>query len=654
MRLSFLLSLVPSALLFAQGGYEIHTVAGIGFPEGAAATSLSVGAISGLTVDPFGTLYLSSSTTFSVMRVGTDGRISTYAQSPIGAAWDELLYPAGLALDPVGNLYVASTDNNYIKRIDPTGLMTNFAGNGTRLASGGAIAVSQPSAVAVGPSGAVYANDAFSGGIVRIDTDHVLSYLLRGGNPSAVVTDQAENLYIADTQLNQVRRYGPSGHIEVVAGTGLAGYSGDGGLASQAQLRAPNHLTLSPSGDLYIADGGNTRIRRVDPSGNISSVNTNSLHCYNDSASACFGPDASVAVDQYGNLYIGSGYQVLKLDTTGQLTVVAGNNFESFSGDGGLATSAQLNLPVGLQFDPQGNLLIADLYNGEVRIVDHNGTILPVVKPVVDALTGLSLPMWVASTAFDGNGHLLVVDMFLQQVLRVESDGTLTPIAGTGRNGPLGDNGPAASALLRQPRSILLDPAGNLLISEAGGNRIRKIDTSGIITTIVGTGSAGFSGDGGPGVSAQLRSPQQIALDGAGNLYVADTLNHRIRKIDSTGTITTVAGSGSLGFEGDGGLATEAQLSGPTGVSVDSAGVMYIADRGNNRIRRVSADGVISTIAGGGRLLQDGVPAETAFIAPEYLLLEPVSGDIYFSNRNLVSALRRSPEGDLKSSARHP
>ena len=246
------------------------------------------------------------------------------------------------------------------------------------------------------------------------------------------------------------------------------------------------------------------------------------------------------------------------------ITTIAGTGEFGFSGDGGPAVEAELRNLYGVAVDSAGNLYIADTRNRRIR--------------------------------------------------KIDSTGTITTIAGTGEVGFSGDGGPAAVARLTFPYGVAVDSAGNLYIADTGNQRIRKVDSTGTITTIAGTGEVGFSGDGGPAVEAELRNPYGVAVDSAGNVYIADSSNHRIRKVDSTGTITTIAGTGEVGFSGDGGPAVEAELRSPRGVAVDSAGNVYIADVSDRRIRKVDSTGTITTIAGTGEVgfSGDGGPAVEA------------------------------------------
>src|ERR1035441_7406118 len=318
--------------------------------------------------------------------------------------------------------------------------------------------------------------------------------------------------------------------------------------------------------------------------------------------SAALGRIMGVAVDPQGNVFIPllDLQIVVRLDaTTGILTLLAGNGYKGFSGDSRSATSAQLYSPVGAAVDSAGNLYIVDassrrirkVSNGVITTVAGGGSSLGDNGPATSAQ--LVLPYRVA---LDPAGSLYIADVADNRVRKV-SNGVITTVAGNGAKGFSGDGGPATSAQLSGPDGVAVDAAGNVYIADCTNNRIRKV-SAGVITTVVGKGTGGVSGDGGPAINAEL-SPTGLALDSAGNLYIADYGNSRIRKV-SNGVITTVAGNGSWSFGGDNGPAAAGQFM-AWDVAVDSAGNLYIADWGNFRVRKVSA-GMITTVAGNGEL----------------------------------------------------
>ncbi len=338
---------------------------------------------------------------------------------------------------------------------------------------------------------------------------------------------------------------GSSFNIATVVGTGTEGFSGDGGAATSATLAVPIQIALDASHNLYIADSGTGRIRKVS-GGKISTVAGNGTLGYTGDGGAATSAELydpySVLADASGNFYIADlNNQVVRKVTGTNISTVAGNNTAGFFGDGGPALSAQFNLPFGLALDSAGNLYIADSGNDRIRVVALNGN--------------------VTTIAGDGNYH--------------------TPAQGAFS----GDGGPATGAALNSPYGICLDSAGNLYIADSGNNRIRKIDTHGIITTVAGTGTAGVGGDGGPAVKAQLNRPFDVKVDSAGDLFIADYNNSRIRMVSPSGTIQTIAGGTGTGYTGDGFIATNAQLNYPTGLALDTNGTIYIADSGNNVIR---------------------------------------------------------------------
>jgi uncharacterized protein (TIGR03437 family) len=336
----------------------------------------------------------------------------------------------------------------------------------------------------------------------------------------------------------------PAYTIATVAGNGTVGFSGDGSPANGAQLNGPFSAALDASGNLYIADQFNHRIRKVDTSGNISTV--------------------------------------------------AGTGTSGYTGDGGAPTSATLNDPQGVVVDSSGNIYIADTGNNAVRKV---------------------------------------------------AGGKITSIVGSssGSAGYTGDGGAGTSAQLFHPSALALDSTGNLYIADTSNEAIRKLNlSSGIISTFAGQGGAGFGGDGGPATRAQFSNPSGLAFDSAGNLYIADTTNNRIRMIATNGLISTAAGSSSSGYAGDGGAAAKARLNSPKGVAVDSAGNLFIADTFNNRIRVVAVYGTIYTVAGAGATSAggDGGPALNAgFFFPSGLVTSAAGGVFVVDNQNALVRL---------------
>jgi len=286
------------------------------------------------------------------------------------------------------------------------------------------------------------------------------------------------------------------------------------------------------------------------------------------------------------------------------IITVAGNHANGFSGDGGPAKAAELNFPTGVTFDAFGNLYIADRDNNRVRMVSTSGIMSTVAGNGTAGFTGdggqataaeLSSPY---AVALDAAGNLYIADLGNQRIRKVNTAGNISTIVGTGIAGFSGDGGPAISAQLFQPCGMAFDAAGNLFIADEGNRVIRKVNNFGVISTFAGNNIQGYSGDGGLATSAQLNNPQGIAFDATGNLYISDTWNHRVRMVNTSGIINTIVGTGTQGDNGDGGLANVAGINNPAGIAIDPTGNIYIASYGGSVIRKVNSSGIISTFAG--------------------------------------------------------
>jgi len=427
----------------------------------------------------------------------------------------------------------------------------------------------------------------------------VLASLTAGG----IVLDSSGNLYISDTYADRVRKVTPEGVIQAFAGSGERGYCGDGGPATSACLFLPGALAVDAAGNLYISDTSNHRVRKVSPGGVITTAagngSTGSGGDDGPATSASVGSPKSLACDAAGNLYISQPLQrrVRKVDPQGVIRTVAGNGSTGFGGDGISAVAGPL-APNGIAIDAVGNLYVAESESRRVRKVSPLG-ILSTVAGTGDCCFrgdgGPATEAWMSPSevAVDNAGNLYVSDAG-GRLRQVSPDGIINTIAGGG----IGDGALAIKAALSSPSSVAMSLDGSFFIAETGGHRIRKVGADGVIQTVVGLGVAGFAGEGTPATEALLKEPGGVALDSAGNLYVADTGNNRIRKVDRSGIITTFAGTGIPGLGGDGGPARNARLSAPLGLVVDALGNLLFADSLNGRIRVVSPAGTISTVAG--------------------------------------------------------
>ncbi len=349
--------------------------------------------------------------------------------------------------------------------------------------------------------------------------------------------------------------------INTVAGNGITGFSGDGGPATAAEFNQATRVVLDASGNQYICDVANNRIRKVDGS-------------------------------------------------TGIITTIAGTGTMGFSGDGGPAISAELGNPDGIALDPAGNIYIADQNNHRIRMINTSGNISTIAGNGTVGYTGDGGPATAAhihqpgGVFADGSGNVYFVDLS-NTVRKIDASGIISTVAGTGVAGFTGDGGPATAARINQAwGGIVVDAFNNIYFSDQANNRIRKVDASGIITTIAGNGTGAYTGDGGAATAASLYHPEGIAIDASGNLFFCDRYNSVLREINPTGTINTICGNGTAGYTGDGGPAYLAELSMATFPALDFSGAhLYIMDEGNGRVREMdipvhdhSSDSLASTI----------------------------------------------------------
>ena len=355
---------------------------------------------------------------------------------------------------------------------------------------------------------------------------------------------------------------------------------------------------------------------------------------------AAIGNTIGVALDASGNLYFSSSIGcVFKVDTSGQLTRVAGTGLDSgTTTDGGQATSAKLMFPAGLAIDSSGNLYIADFGDNRVRKVAANGIISTFAGTGTEGYSGDGVPAASAQLtrpaglAIDSAGNVFIADSGNDMVRKISTNGVITTVAGNGYSGYYGDGSPAVVASLSTPLGVAVDSSGNLFIADHDYNVVRKVSAAGIISTVAGTTTDGFSGDGSAAINATLSAPQSVATGPGGVLYIADTGNGRIRKIDSAGNISTVAGNGSARYTGDGVLATTVGLA-PGALLIDTAGNIDVADETNNGIRQVSTAGIIATVAGNGQfdIGGDGANAANARFESTALAVSP-AGALYIAD----------------------
>ena len=746
----------------------ISTIAGTGERgyggDGGPATQAYLNHPRGVAVDGVGNLYIADDDNHRIRKVdAATGTISTLAGTTEvrdggPATQAHLIHPLGVAVDADGHVYIADTENHRIRRVDAsTGTISTFAGTGESGDGGDGgpasqAQLSEPEAVAVDGAGNLYIADSANQRIRRVDaTTGTISTIAGSGHwdyggdggpateahlrhPRGVAVDGDGNLYISDSGNHCIRKVdAATGTISTIAGTGEWGYSGDGGPATRAQLGETVGVAVDGDGNVYIADPGSNRIRKVDAATGIISTfaGTGEWGYSGDGGPATqahFEEPHGVALDGDGHLYIADfhNHRIRRVDAfTETISTIAGTGEWDYGGDGGLATSARFRNPFGLAVGSDGNVYVVDHENRRIRVlqpisgltlrtptstqnlsdyfagfdavryqVESSGGVVETLSvtgseltfaalragegiititaigpdgtratrniPVrvdeavlalsytIDTLAGYSHVLdggpatraWLESprgVAVDAMGNLYIADPGHNRIRKVDAaTGTISTIAGTGEGGYSGDGGPATQALLSDRLSVAVDREGNVYIADADNHSIRKVDAfTGTISTIAGTGERDYGGDGGPATQAELADPAGVAVDGEGNVYIADADNHSIRKVDAaTGTISTIAGTGEWGAGGDGGPAIEARFSELRGVAVDIMGNVYVTDYWNHRVRKLDgATGIISTIAGTGEWGYggDGGPAIEAQLSEPHGVAVDAVGNVYIT-----------------------
>jgi sugar lactone lactonase YvrE len=580
---STLYRLEPDGTLLAMvgmGRWSDGTIA-----DGTLASGLYAVTFRGMVQDATGALYLADASRQRVYRVGLDGVVTTFAgggtkppgiQSDGGLATDAgLSSPRGLVFDSHGNLDIADTYCYCIRQVSPAGIIST---------------------------------------IFTLPQQPGYFQYFEG-----LTIDSKDNLYAAEYRGSAVWRIAADGSAATIAGTGVPGFSGDGGPATAAQLNGPSGVTLGADGSLYIADTMNHRVRRIAPDGTISTF--------------------------------------------------AGTGVSGFSGDGGPAAAAQFSFPAQTLFDSAGNLYVSDYGNQRVRVISPAGIISTVAGngvqdppplqytqvgdggPALEALLST-----VTSAAFGPSGELYVADAYGYRIRKIAPDGTITTIAGTGEYGYSGDGGPAAQAAITLPITLAVDKSGTVFFDSLDC-RVRKVTPDGIIHLVAGTGTGTglirSGGDGGPAVNATLSEPKGLAIDAQGNVYIGDTSNARLRKVDTNGIITTIAGPGVLGTDYW------------NAVAFDPLGNLYVAITHTgildglfySVIDRVNPDGTLTRVAGSAQTClnpvdsvfrSDGAQALQSPLCVIVGLTFDAQGAMYIPEAFYGAVLKVSPDGTIR------
>jgi sugar lactone lactonase YvrE len=513
--------------------------------------------------------------------------------------------PLGLALDGSGNLFVVDYGNSTIRKITPAGVVSTFAGTpgiqGSVDGTGSAARFGGPNGVATDKAGNLYITDSGNNTIRKITPAGVVTTLAgaveqwgsddgtgsaaRFNTPSGVAVDASGNVYVSDTGNNTIRKIAPVGVVTTLAGS--AGRSGnEDGTGAAARFEMPGGLTLDASGNLLVIDAG--AIRKVTPAGVVTTV----IRSQWNTATA-------LAVDEAGNIFLAdSGDNTIrKITPAGVVTTMAGTSGSYGSADG-TGAAARFRAPWGLVVDGSGNLLVTDSGSNAIRKITPAGVVTTFAGALgsygaangTGAAAAFNFP---SAVAVDGSGNVLVADANNNVIRQITPAGVVTTLAGSFDSGGSQD-GTGASAQFNNPNGLAIDRQGNVFVADSASSTIRKITSAGVVTTLAGPEIAGSTGTGAPD---RFSWPSGLAVDGSGNLFVADTGNSLIRKITPAGVVTTFAGSVNMPGSDDG-VGTTASFNSPNGLAMDSAGNLLVTDSGNDTIRKITPAGVVTTLAG--------------------------------------------------------
>jgi sugar lactone lactonase YvrE len=560
--------------------------------------------------------------------------------------------PAAITADFFGNLYVADSGNNTIRKVTPNGVVSTFVGraglHGTNNGTGTAAEFYAPASMATDLLGNLYVADWGNSSIRKITREGIVttyagSPLVPGSadglgtaarfrGPRGLALDSAGNLFVADTDNHTIRKIGPAGMVTTLAGSpGLAGTNN--GTGSAARFGYPYSIALDPVGNLFVADGGNNTIRKITPAGDVTTLAGSAGQpgeTDGNAAAARFHFPIAVAVDYLTNLYVADAwnYAIRKISPAGIVTTLAG--YKGYGGSGsvdGTGSAARFNYPSGVAVDNSGNVFVADYENCTIRKVTPAGTVTtlaghPIAAGLVDGTGSAARFNVPVGVAVDNTGTLFVADAVNASIRKVAPGGEVTtPVP--------------PSAGLRSPAGIAVDAAGNAYFADQYDNTILKLSPSGLLTTLAGTaGEIGFLD--GTGSAARFNSPSAVAVDLSGNVYVADTWNSAIRKINPAGVVTTL-------------VHPSAGLNMPGGVAADTVGNIYVADTWNDLIRKVTPGGVMTTLAGNNRdyrepTITDGLGGAARFYHPQSLAVD-ATGNLYVTEA--CQTIRKVTPGGL-------
>ena len=649
--------------------YYFNTLAGvsnIGNADGTGSAARFYSA-SAVALDNAGNLWVADTYNHTIRRITPIGVVTTIAGSAgnsgsadgTGSA-ARFFYPAGIAVDTSGSIYVTDLRNSTIRRVTPAGMVTTLAGSagntGSADGTGSAARFNTPYGLTVDASGNVYVTDSGNATVRKISPAGFVTTLAgtagnRGSsdgtgsaaqfnNPNGISVDATDNLYVADTFNQTIRRITPAGVVTTLAGTAGSMGSTDG-TGGAAQFSSPEGVTVDAVGNVYVADGGNCTIRKITPTGVVTTLagTAGSLGWADGTGSAArFNFPTGVVINGSNTLFITDAYNstIRSITPAGVVTTFAGSA-ESRGAADGTNSAARFNFPNGVAVDSAGSVYVADTYNNSIRRITPAGVVTTLAGKagmiVIDSITGLPSGNYAdgtgtaarfyfpTSVTVDNSGNVYVADTKNNIIRRINSAGTVTTFAGTAGSSGSAD-GTASEARFNQPNGVAVDGAGNVYVADTSNYTIRRISPAGVVTTLAGSALSSGSTDG-IGSAARFNFPDGLTLDATGNVYVADTYNHIIRRITPAGEVTTLAGVAGMIGSVDG-TGTAARFNNPRSVAADSSGNIYLADGNNHTFRRITPAGVVTTLAGKGGVdgSADGIGNSARFFYPTGVALD--------------------------------
>ncbi len=652
--LSALPTRIPSLSLFAG------SPSGQGYLDGARAQA-RFSYVAGMRFDGAGNMFVADARNAVIRKIDGAGMVSTLAggaelagstDGSAGAA--RFSMPSDVAIDGAGNVYVADSGNSVVRKITPGGVVTTLAGvagqYGASDGAGAAARFSGPSGIVVDRQGNLFVADTWNQTIRTITPNGSVSTFAGSAGawghtdgagaaaqfsgPGSIAIDGAGTLYVTDGD-NTIRRISAAGVVSTVAGVSGQSGSADGPAAS-ALFNGPSGVTVDGGGNLFVMDGYNSTVRKITPDGTVSTVAGVAGKVGNVDGAAGVallkGP-GRVLADGAGNVYISDNNSAIrKLAADGTLSTWAGGTGAAGSADG-RGAEARFSFPNGIAVDAQKNLYVADQDNATVRKISAGGVVSTLAGKAgawgyADGRADTARFSGVGGMAVDANGNAYVTEFYNHTVRKITPAGVVSTLAGAAGQSGYAD-GSGATARFNGPNNVAVDRQGNVYVTDYGNNAIRRITPDGLVSTLAGATQAG-SADGAGG-AARFNGPNSLALDAAGNLLVTDAVNNTVRKVTPAGMVTTVAGKpGEVG--GADGVGAAARFNYPWGIAVDRAGAVYVADSGNNSVRKIDAAGKVSTVIGGGTVysnVQGALPAGLAY--PIGVAVDPTSDALYIT-----------------------